>query len=169
MALPQKAERASGDYLDLKELAADGPVLAIFRIVEFKAPEKGDFGMKYDVVADALICSGPRAGEVALGETFIGAATNTLRGVTAKATTETGAQPTKKPGDEIVARVEVIKKGKQPEFVALNVPSDVEFDAAIKVYDDGRGWDNVGPAKTPVAAGAANGAASGSVGDKPWM
>ena len=141
-----------GDYLDLKALAADGPVLAVFRIRAFQEPEMGDFGAyKVPVVADVLICSGPQAGEVHPSEQFIGAPTNALRGVKNPKKGEQPQPPATKVGDEIAARIAVVeKKGSQP-FVGLDAPSDVEFEAIAKVYADGAGWN---AAQAPVMAGA---------------
>jgi hypothetical protein len=140
-----------GDFLDLKELAADGPVLAVFRIRAFEDPEMGDFGAyKVPVIADVLICSGPRKGEVHTSERFIGAPTNALRGVKNPKKGEQPQPPTTKTGDEIAARVSVVeKKGSNP-FVGLDTPSDVEFAAIAGVHADGAGWSAVTP--QPAAA-----------------
>jgi hypothetical protein len=141
-----------GDFLDLKELAADGPVLAVFRIREFEDKEMGDFGAyKVPVIADVLICSGPRKGEVCKSERFFGAPTNALRGVRNPKKGEEPEPPTTKIGDEIAGRVSIVsKKGSNP-FVGLDTPSDVEFAAIAEVHANGAGW-SAAPAAQPAAA-----------------
>lgn len=154
-----------GDFLDLKELAANGPVLAVFRIRAFEDAEMGDFGAyKVPVLADVLICSGPRKGEVHTSERFIGAPTNALRGVKNPKKGEQPAAPTTKAGDELAVRVAVVeKKGANP-FVGLDTPSDVEFAAIVEVHGpNGEGW-NAAPAPALATAGAAAPAADG----RPW-
>src|SRR5882757_1884159 len=111
MAL-QRAIKTGGGFLDLKEIAADGPVLAVFRVQEFHAAEKatGFDGINLPVTADVLICSGPGTGEVHLAEKFIGAITSVLRGVRNPRANkgEQPQPPTTKVGDEIVARIKVL-------------------------------------------------------------
>lgn len=157
------ATRTGGDFLDLRELAADGPVLALFRIIEFLPGEPDGFKRHtYPVTADVLICDGPRAGEVHLAETFKYAPANVLRGVSAKASYEQGAQPTNEVGDEIACRVNVVeKKGSQP-FVGLDVPSATELAVITQVYADGAGWQG----KAPAMAGA--GAPAAGAASRPW-
>ena len=131
-----------GDYLDLKTLAANGPVLAVFRIRAFQDPEMGDFGSyKVPVVADVLICSGPQKGEVHPSEQFIGAPTNALRGVKNPKKGEQPQPPTTRVGDEIAARIALVEKKGSAAFVGLDAPSDVEFEAIAKVHADGAGWN----------------------------
>jgi hypothetical protein len=151
-----------GDFLNLKELAADGPVLAVFRIRAFEDPEPGDYGYpKVPVIADVLICSGPRKGEVHLKERHIGAPTAALRGVKNPTVKDpTVLPPTTKVGDEIAARIAVVsKKGANP-FVGLDQPSDVEFAAIAEVHANGAGWG-----AAPAAQSAAPAASSGR---PPW-
>ena len=168
MAL-QKAKRTGGGFLDLRELAADGPVLAVFRIVEFQAPEKasGFDGVNLPVVADVLICDGPRKGEVHLGERFIGAITSTLRGVrnprTAKG--EQPQPPETAVGDEIVTRIKVLHPGNANAGAVGDEPSDTEMAAVEQVYDGGGAWaagTSAAAEREPVAAGAGGGKS------RPW-
>lgn len=165
MAL-QRAKRTGGGFLDLRDLAADGPVLAVFRIVEFHPAEKatGFDGVNLPVTADVLICSGPRTGEVHLGERFIGAITSTLRGVrnpkTAKG--EQPQPPETAVGDEIVARIKVLNQGKPNAGAVGDEPSDTEFAAVEQVYNGGAAWD-AAPANTAAPQPAAVGAS-----DRPW-
>ena len=165
MAL-QKAKRTGGGFLDLRELAADGPVLAVFRVQEFQAAEKNDFGnYNLPVIADVLICSGPRAGEVHLGERFIGAVTSTLRGVTNPKPGEQPSAPVTEVGDEIVGRIKVVVRGKNPPFAGVDEPSDTEMAAVEQVYDGGGAWaagTSAAAEREPVAAGAGGGS------KRPW-
>lgn len=140
-----------GDFLDLKELTANGPVLAVFKIRSFEEPEMGDFGAyKVPVVADVLICSGPRKGEVHRSEKFIGAPTNALRGVKNPKKGEQPEPPTTQIGQELAVRVATVaKKGANP-FVGLDIPSDVEFAAIAEVHADGAGWSAAPAAQAPV-------------------
>ena len=140
MAL-KDAVKVGGDYLDLVDLAEDGPVTVIFRLKEFLPEERGDFGPLVPVIADAVICSGPRKGEVWLAEKFFGAPTSTLRGVRNPTREKPEViPPENEVGDEIITRVEAIKKGKQPTFAGLNVPSDADKREALEVYADGACW-----------------------------
>src|SRR5687767_10130328 len=83
IAMLQKAIKTGGDFLDLKELAADGPVCVVFRVRQYHDPEpaQGFDGINLPVTADVLVASGPRTGEVHVAEKFIGAITSSLRGV----------------------------------------------------------------------------------------
>jgi hypothetical protein len=167
MAL-QRAKRTGGGFLDLKELVADGPVLAVFRVQEFHAPEKatGFDGVNLPVIADVLICSGPRTGEVHLGERFIGAITSTLRGVrnpkTAKG--EQPQPPETKVGDEIVVRIKGLNLGKSNASAVGDEPSDAEMDAVERVYDGGAAW----AVDTSAVASAAPEPVAAGAGKRPW-
>lgn len=167
MAL-QRAKRTGGGFLDLKELATDGPVLAVFRIVEFQAPEKatGFDGVNLPVIADVLICSGPRSGEVHLGERFIGAITSTLRGVRNPKTTkgEQPQPPETKVGDEIVARIKVLNAGKSNAGAVGDEPSDAEMTAVEQVYDGGAAW----AAGTSATSTSPEPAMAGGAAKRPW-
>jgi len=159
----KKAVKTGGAYLDLKELAADGPVLCVFRIKEFHDPEPatGFDGVNLPVIADVLICSGPGKGEVHSGERFIGAITNTLRGVN-KPKDGDPLPPENSVGDEIVARVEVLYPGKKNSTAVGNVPSDVEMKAVEEFYQDGKAWEaGKTNGKAPATAGA-------GAGKPPW-
>ena len=161
MALKRGQRIGGGGFLDLRELAADRPVLCIFRIREFCEPEPGDFGPKLPVIADVLICDGPRKGEVHLGENFIGAITAALRGVP-NPNKDKGipiTPPENAVGDELVLRVDVINKGKHNAGAVGNEPSDADYAAAEAVHADGKGWDG---AAEPVRAGAGGGKS------RPW-
>jgi hypothetical protein len=172
----KKAERFGGGFLDLKELAANGPVLVVFGVREFHPVEKasGFDGYTFPVTADALICDGPRKGEVHKGEKFIGAITSVLRGV-ANARKDKGQEP-QEPVNEvwdgnpantdplIVARVEVINPGKNNAAAVGNVPSDADMEAVAKFYGDGSIWN---AAQANGAAPAMAGAGAGG-GQRPW-
>jgi hypothetical protein len=165
MAL-QRAKRTGGGFLDLKELAADGPVLAVFRVCEFQAPEKNDFGgYNLPVIADVLICSGSTAGQVHLGERLIGAITATLRGVPNPKAGEQPSAPVTEVGAEIVGRIKVVVRGKNPPFAGIDEPSDAEMAAVEQVYDGGAAWaagTSVASTPEPAMAGAGGGKS------RPW-
>jgi hypothetical protein len=165
MAL-SRGTKVGGDFLDLGELAADGPVLMIFRIVEFLEPEPGDFGALCPVIADVLVCSGASQGEVHLGEKFIGAPTGPLRGVKNPKGKELPQPPVTEVGNELAFRVtRKAPRGSQP-FIALDVVSDVEYAAMREVYADGAGWAGD---REPAMAGAGAPAAPAANGTKrPW-
>ena len=163
MAL-QRARRTGGGFLDLRELAADGPVLAVFRVRSFEPGEKNDFGnVNLPVIADVLIASGPRAGEVHAGERFIGAVTSTLRGVRNPKPGEQPEPPATSVGDEIVGRIKVVNQGKGNAFAGIDEPSDAEMAAVELVYADGKGWDNA-----PAPASAPEPASAGAGKSRPW-
>ena len=170
MALKRGQRIGGGGFLDLRELAADKPVLCIFRIREFEAAEKasGFDGVNVPVIADVLICDGPRKGEVHLGERFIGAITAPLRGVpNPKKDKGIGViPPENEVGDELVLRVDVINKGKPNAGAVGNEPSDADYAAAEEAHADGKGWEGAnGPAeREPATAGAAAGGAA----KRPW-
>lgn len=138
----KRAKRTGGAFLNLKELVAEsgGQVLAVFRIVEFQESEKatGFHGVNLPVVADVFIASGPRAGEVHLGERFIGAITSALRGVRNPNITkgEKAEEPTNEIGDEIVCRLKVLNPGQPNAGVVGDEPSDAECDAVEELYSD---------------------------------
>lgn len=163
MAL-QRAIKTGGSFLDLKELAIDGPVLCVFRVKEFHAAEKatGFDGVNLPVIADVLVCSGPATGEVHLDERFIGAITSVLRGVrnprTAKG--EQPQAPTTQVGAEIVARVKVLNAGKPNAGAVGDEPSDAEFAAVEAVYQNGAAWNAVPAQRVSEPAGAG--------GNRPW-
>lgn len=163
---PKKGERLSGGFLDLKELAADGPVLCIFRVREFCDAEPGDFGQLTPVIADVLVVDGPRKGEIHAGERFIGGITAPLRGVPNpnKMKNIPLSPPENEVGEEIVLRVKVTNKGKSNAGSVGDAPSDTEFKAALAVYAEAGGeqlWD----AAQPVGAGAG---AGGGDKKRPW-
>jgi hypothetical protein len=161
MALKRGQRIGGGGFLDLRDLAADAPVLCIFRIREFEQAEKatGFDGMNVPVIADVLICDGPRKGEVHPGERFIGAITAALRGVpNPKKDKGVGVLPPENlVGDELVLRVDVINRGKPNAGAVGNEPSDADYAAAEAVHADGKGWDG---AAEPVGAGAGK--------SRPW-
>lgn len=161
MAL-KRAVRTGGDFLDLKQLVRDsgGECLAIFKIVEFQASEKatGFEGLNLPVIADVLICSGPRSGEVHLGERFIGAITSALRGVRNPkvAKGEVEQAPVNEVGDEIVTRLKILNPNAANAGVVGDEPSDAECDSIELIYNDGKAWEagEVKAEKPKVAAGA---------------
>lgn len=171
MALKRGQRIGGGGFLDLRELAADKPVLCIFRIREFEAAEKasGFDGTNVPVIADVLICDGPRKGEVHRGERFIGAITAALRGVpNPKKDKGIGViPPENEVGDELVLRVDVINRGKANAGAVGNEPSDADYALAEEVHADGKGWDgaddSASRAPEPAMAGASGGAAK-----RPW-
>ena len=138
MAL-QRAPQLGGDFLDLKDLARGGPVLAVFKINEFCQPEAatGFAGTNVPVVADVLIASGPRAGEVVLGERLIGAITAPLRGVrNPNAQKGIGVQnPVNQVGAEIVVRLKLVIPGKGNEGVVGDQPSEPETATVEQLYN----------------------------------
>jgi hypothetical protein len=163
MAL-KSAVKTGGDFLDLKELAADGPVLAVFRIREFQMPEKGEFGYLLPVVADVFIVDGDQAGELHPNEKQIGAITSALRGVRNPnaAKGEQPQAPVNEVGDEIAVRIALKNAGKNNAFVVGDEPSKTEMAAIEKAYEAAGGallWN-----KEPAMAGAA--APSGEA--RPW-
>ena len=168
MAL-EKGKRLSGAFLDLKELADAGPVVCAFRIVDFPADEPGDFGTITPVIADVLICDGPRKGEVHPGEKFIGGITAPLRGVpnANKMKNIPVLPPETHVGQEIVLRVKVNNKGRGNAGAVGDEPSDSEMTAAVTLYDQLGGealWTTV-PAQRESSNGAAQPAAAGG---RPW-
>ncbi len=170
MALKRGQRIGGGGFLDLRELAADKPVLCIFRIREFEAAEKasGFDGTNVPVIADVLICDGPRKGEVHLGERFIGAITAPLRGVpNPKKDKGIGViPPENEVGDELVLRVDVINKGKANAGAVGNEPSDADYAVAEEMHADGKGLkvdDSTSSTPAPAMASAGGGAAK-----RPW-
>lgn len=166
MVLKRGQRVSGGGFLDLRELAAEKPVLCIFRIREFQSPTPatGFDGTNVPVVADVLVCDGPRKGEVHLGEQIIGAFTAALRGVpNPKKDRGIGVLPPENAvGDELVLRVDVINRGKANAGAVGNEPSDADYAAAEQVHADGAGWDVApqgAPEREPVAAGASK---------RPW-
>jgi hypothetical protein len=172
MALKRGQRIGGGGFLDLRELAADGPVLCVFHIREFEAAEKatGFDGTNVPVIADVLICDGPRKGQVHRGEKFLGAITAALRGVpNPKKDKGIGVLPPENEvGDEIVLRVDVINKGKANAGAVGNEPSDADCEAADALYEGMGGkqvWTANGaaaPEREPVAA------AAGGASKRPW-
>lgn len=166
MGVFKKAERFGGSFLDLKQVAIDGPQLVLFRVQQFHDVEKsaGFEGWTLPVTADAMICSGPRKGEVHLAERFIGAITSVLRGVKnpRKDKGEAPQDPTNDVGDLILARVEVINPGKNNAAAVGNVPSDADVEAVESFYDTAL-WSAVPEQRTEVKAAATAGASK-----RPW-
>lgn len=141
MSLKRGTNVGGGDFLDLRELCASGPVLVVFRVREFQPGEPDQYKrLTFPVLSDALVCSGPRAGEVHLGEVFKFAPANALRGVNAK-DSEKGAPPVNQPGDELAFRVNMINKAGSQPFVGLDMPSDAEYAAVEQVHQNGAGWN----------------------------
>lgn len=169
MAL-KSAVKTGGDFLDMKALTADGPVLVIARIREFHDPEKGDFGYLLPTVADFFIVDGEQAGEVHLNEKVIGAVTSALRGVR-NPNVQKGERPqppVNEVGDEIVMRLTLKLPGKSNSFVVGDEPSATELAAATAAYEAAGAeelWEKAGAAQAerePV------GATSGGGAKRPW-
>lgn len=162
-------ESTGGDFLDLREVAQDGPVLAIARIGEFQDPEKGDFGWLLPVIADWFIVDGDRAGQVHLAERNIGGITSALRGVRNPNAqkNERPSTPVNSVGDELVIRLTLKNAGKANSFVVGDKPSDSEYTAAGKAYEEAGGprlWEGQ---LEPVGAGAGAGAGAAKSA-RPW-
>jgi hypothetical protein len=166
----KKAERTGGAFFSLKDLAENGPVLVLFRIIDFLAPEKaqGFDGTNVPVIADAVVCDGPRKGEVHLSEKFMGSITAQLRGVAnPKAPTIERPKgipvspPETEVGDLILARIKVMNPGKSNASAAGDPPSDADVDAVGAWYTPDV-WN------TPEAA-EATAAATSAASDKPWL
>jgi len=126
MAL-QPAPQLGGDFIRLAEVAANGPVLAVFRIKEFLPPEPatGFNGTNVPVIADVWFIDGPMAGEVHLGERWLGAITAQLRGVK-NPNVQKGigvSPPVNQLGAEIVCQIQVVNQGRSNEGVYANPPS----------------------------------------------
>lgn len=166
MAL-KKAINTGGDYLDLKELARGTTgILCVFRIREFQTAEPGKFGPRLPVVADVLIASGPRAGEVCANERFFGAITTALRGVRNPKQGEPIPTPTNAVGDDVAVRVKVANEGQGNETAVGDEPTDAECDAIELYYRDGAGF-TVQAAEAPAMAGA-GAPAGGAPSSRPW-
>lgn len=148
--MARKAATGGGDWTDLEELA-DRRTLVVFRILEFLPEEPGkdrSWKPNQPVVADVLIASGPRRGEVTFRQKIIkGGVTNTLRA-------DGNAV-----GDEIMTRLE-IKAG--ASYIVAQTPSPVELAAIDALYEEGDPW---AAAKAKTSAPAAS--ASAPVDDEP--
>lgn len=161
-----------GGFFSLKDLAKNGgPVLVLFRIVDFLAPEpaKGFDGTNVPVVADAIVASGTRRGEVHLSETFKGSITAQLRGVpNPRPAKGVGVIPAEtKVGQYVLARVKVINEGKGNESAAGDEPSDVELASVSEWFNEGMWEVDLVGASAPAGGGASAAAAAAS--DKPWL
>lgn len=196
MALKTPTRVAGGDYLDLNEMVKAGPVLVLFRVVQFLPAELDNYNRNtYPVRADALICSGPRMGEVipASGNGFKFSASVALRGITVGASDD-GEQPKNAPGDELPYTVQTIKPRKGQPFTGLdgadpngNDEERAAYAQIVKVREQrgGDGWWAAArppfaaegeqaapaasaPAQEPAMAGAAAPAASAPAGPHPW-
>lgn len=135
MAL-QLAPVLGGDFIKLTDVARNGPVLAVFRIKEFQPPEPatGFNGTNVPVIADVWFIDGPMAGEVHLGERFLGAITAQLRGVrNPNAQKGIGVQaPANEVGAEIVCQVKVVNQGRSNEGVQADPPSPSVLEQIIE-------------------------------------
>lgn len=137
-----------GSYTDLDELAKDN-TLVVFRVKALlpDRPAKGSTRMNKPVLADMLICTGPRKGEVTRDDDIIGG------GITG---------PLRRAGEgkDVAARLEVITHATGNKYVGAQTCTPEELAEIGVVYDDGRGFDktsvlsNVGAsapaARTPV-------------------
>lgn len=169
MAL-QKGKRVGGGYLDLKALCKDqGPTLVVFRIVKFLPPEPASFkgGINYPVVADAVIASGARQGEVWFEEKFKGAITGPLRGVANPKPGKDASPPETSPGDEILLRIKAVNLGAPNESAVGDEPSDVEMAEVEKFYNGGAVW-SAAPANAPSGNGTQLATTGAGGGTRPW-
>lgn len=163
-----KGKRVNSGFLDLKALYREqGPTLVVFRVQKFLPQEPASFkgGVNLPVVADAVIASGARKGEVWLGEKFIGAITGPLRGVANPKPGGEALPPETSVGDEIVLRVKTVNPGATNEGAVGDEPSDVEMAEVERFYGDGVAVWDVAP------VGGSNGkepAAAGTGGKRPW-
>ena len=167
----KKAERVNGGFFSLKDLAQNGPVLVLFRIVDFLAPEPvsstaGYKGTNVPVIADAIVCDGDRKGEVHLSEKFMGSITAQLRGVpNPRADKGIGViDPVNEVGEYVLARVSVLNPGKSNESAVGDTPSDADV-AAVSAWFDESMWEAEAPQLATAGASTAAAAAS----DKPWL
>lgn len=137
----------SGSFTDLDELAKDR-TLVVFRVKQL-LPERASKipgRMNKPVLADMLICTGERAGEVTHNDDIIG------NGIT-------GALRRAGEGKDVAARLEVITHSTGTKYAGAQTCTDAELAEIQKVYRDGKGFD----APAPVLANA--GAVSSQVDD----
>lgn len=164
-----KAKRVSGGFFSLKDLAEAGPVLVLFRIVDFADPEPttGYKGTNVPVIADAIVASGNRKGEVHLSEKFMGAITAVLRGVpNPRADKNIGVIPPENTiGQYVLARVKVLNPNSNNAAATGDEPSDVEL-AAVQGWFREDMWDVAAP---EMATAGASSSAAAAAGDKPWL
>lgn len=167
-----KAKRVAGGFFSLKDLAENGPVLVLFRIVDFLAPEaaQGFAGTNVPVLADAIVCSGPRKGEVHLSEKFMGAITAVLRGVpNPRADKGIGViDPENTVGQYVLARVKVLNPGKPNAGATGDEPSDVELATVQGWFNEGM-WGVEGGGELATAGATTAPVAAAAASDKPWL
>lgn len=140
---------SGGSYTDLDELARDKTIV-VFRVRELLPERPSQFpgNSIMPVLADMLICSGPRTGEVTRNDDIIGAGvTGTLR--------RAGA------GADVAARLEVIQQQGRRAYVGAQTCTEDELATAMKVYDDGRGFD----AKTQLTNASTSVSGNGAAAD----
>jgi hypothetical protein len=121
-----------GDYPNLKEIAKDGDVLAVFRLIDFlprTATTKPNVFV-YPVRADLLIVSGTDANRVWFNQSFQGNAVSpTLRGA------RDDESPTYQRGAEIGAVIKQPTKG----YAIVNAPDSEQYaqiEAAYKGFPE---------------------------------
>jgi hypothetical protein len=123
----------SGSFTDLSELAKD-VTLVVFRVKQLLPERPSQFAGKalQPVLADMLICSGPRAGEVTRDDDIIGA------GVT-------GALRRAGEGKDVAARLEVVKQPGRNPYVGAQTCTPEQLAVIEPVYNDGKGFDAPAP------------------------
>lgn len=135
MAL-QLAPVLGGEFIKLTDVARNGPVLAVFRVKEFLPPEPaiGFAGTNVPVIADVWFIDGPLAGEVHLGERWLGAITAQLRGVkNPNVQKGIGVQaPVISVGAEIVCQIQIVSAGRTNEGVHANPPSPTVMQQVVE-------------------------------------
>jgi hypothetical protein len=138
---------SGGSFTDLDELAKD-KTLVVFRVRQLLEERPSQFpgNTIKPVLADMLICSGERKGEVTRNDDIIGAGvTGTLR--------RAGE------GKDVAARLEVITQPGRRPYIGAQTCTDEELAKIGPVYEDGKGFD----APAPILQNA--GAVSSPVGD----
>lgn len=135
-----------GDYLDTKPLAQD-KTLVVFKVLELLPDRPGNYGVNKPVLADVLICSGPRTGEVHEGGDYIlGGITGPLR--------RAGA------GKFVAGVLEIVTKQGRNPFEGLNTASPEQLEKIKPVFKGGDGFKVEHQLANASSAPAANGAAA---------
>lgn len=150
----KSAQSVGGEFVDFRGLAANGPVLGLFRIRQYLPAEPDNYRRNtYPVIADIMICDGPRTGEIHTAENIKFSIAHALRGTTVK-DADNGVPPVNGPGEEVAGRIVLVDKpGKNP-FIGLDPVSATEL-AAIENVRAQLGGDNWGLATAGIPAQAA--------------
>lgn len=180
MAL-KRGQRTGGGFVDLKELAKDGPVVVVFGIREFHPAEPGKFGPILPVTADLLVIDGDHGGKVILGQRYQGAISSILRGVSNPKKGEPIPEPTEEIGNDVAVVLRVINEG-QPNAAAVgDEPTESTMNAiAASDHFDAEGnclaWaraeaeadEIVGASAAAAATPAATNGAAPTAKKRPW-